>query len=113
MSLRTFLLVPAVLSLAACSPSEAPPAAAPAEAPKAAEPAPAPAEPKPSGASVAPGEAKVQVRSYAAEDDPSGGEWIQWGRNGTKNMVSPAKNISIDVTSGEVDDKGEIVGAKG
>ncbi|MFN7781913.1 MAG: class I SAM-dependent methyltransferase [Lysobacterales bacterium] len=34
-----------VLSLAACSQSEAPPAAAPAEAPKAAEPAPAPAEP--------------------------------------------------------------------
>lgn len=86
---------------------------APAE--PAAEPAPAaaPAEAPKEGASVSPREARVEGKVYAAEEDPSGGEWLQWGRDGSKNMVSPAKNISIDITSGEVDDKGEIVGAKG
>lgn len=52
-------------------------------------------------------------RAPAAAAGASGAEWTQWGRDGSKNMASPAKNISIDITSGEVDDKGEIVGAKG
>ena len=83
------------------------PAAEPAPA------APAPAAPAKEGASVSPQSAKVEAKAFAAEDDPSGGEWLQWGRNGSKNMASPAKDISIDITSGEVDDKGEIIGAKG
>jgi hypothetical protein len=68
------------------------PAAEPAPA------APAPAAPAKEGASVSPQSAKVEAKAFAAEDDPSGGEWLQWGRDGSKNMFSPAKDISIDIT---------------
>lgn len=93
----------------------APPAAseekpAVSEAPKA---APAPASPAPS-AQTTPQLAKVTGMSVAATaDDASGGEWVEWGRNGTKNMVSPAKDVSIDITGGDIGADGEITGAKG
>ncbi|MEM1442495.1 MAG: PQQ-binding-like beta-propeller repeat protein [Verrucomicrobiota bacterium] len=47
-----------------------------------------------------------------AEDNPSGGEWPQWGRDGSNNMMSPAKGLPIDFTSGEFNDAGEAEGAK-
>ena len=91
------------------APSDGTPAAPQAPAPDAA----APATPSPS-AQVAPADAKVTARVLAEEaDDASGGEWLQWGRNGSKNMVSPAKDVSIDITSGEMGDDGEVTGAKG
>jgi len=91
------------------APSDGTPAAPEAPAPDAA----APATPSPS-AQVAPADAKVTARVLAEEaDDASGGEWLQWGRNGSKNMVSPAKDVSIDITSGEMGDDGEVTGAKG
>ncbi len=78
------------------------------ESPAAPEAAPAPTQ-----SSVSPDGAKVEERTYAVEDDASGGEWPQWGRNGSKNMFSPAKDISIDITSGEVGEDGQVTGAKG
>jgi len=91
------------------APSDGTPAAPESPAPDAA----APATPSPS-AQVAPADAKVTARVLAEEaDDASGGEWLQWGRNGSKNMVSPAKDVSIDITSGEMGDDGEVTGAKG
>ncbi|MEO0415756.1 MAG: PQQ-binding-like beta-propeller repeat protein [Verrucomicrobiota bacterium] len=39
-------------------------------------------------------------------------EWTQWGRDATNNMYSPAKNIPVDFTSGEVVDGGKVEGAK-
>ena len=115
-SIDKFIALTAAGALLAvsCERSSAPAPETPAA--PAAEPAPAapaPAAPAKEGASVSPQSAKVEAKAFAAEDDPSGGEWLQWGRNGSKNMASPAKDISIDITSGEVDDKGEIIGAKG
>ena len=47
-----------------------------------------------------------------AEDNPSGGEWPQWGRDASNNMYSPATGLPIDFTSGEFNDAGEAEGAK-
>jgi outer membrane protein assembly factor BamB len=80
------------------------------EAPAAPEAAPAPA---PTESSVSPDKAQVEERAYAAEDNAGGGDWPQWGRDGSKNMFSPARDISIDITSGEVGEDGEVSGAKG
>ncbi|MCB1064105.1 MAG: PQQ-binding-like beta-propeller repeat protein [Verrucomicrobiae bacterium] len=61
-----------------------------------------------------PAEAEITTKSLAAEaEGPGGGEWTQWGRNGTNNMASPATGISIDITSGEIGDDGEVTDAKG
>ena len=103
----TLIALAAAGSLFAVSCERAPEPVTP-EAPATPEATPAPAE-----SSVTPEAAKVEARAYAAEDDGSGGEWAQWGRNGSKNMFSPAKNISIDITSGEVGEDGEVSGAKG
>ena len=97
------------------APSEEKPAApaAPKAEPTPPAPAAAPAPVAPSAQTV-PQAAKVAERALAATaDDAAGGEWLEWGRNGTKNMVSPAKDISIDITSGEIGGDGEITGAKG
>ncbi|NLT71423.1 MAG: PQQ-binding-like beta-propeller repeat protein [Verrucomicrobiaceae bacterium] len=42
-----------------------------------------------------------------------GGEWLTWGRDGTRNMVSPAKGISFDIEPGEIGEDGKPVDAKG
>jgi len=43
---------------------------------------------------------------------PGGGEWPGWGRNGENNMMSPATGIPSDFTAGEMDENGEVTGAK-
>ncbi|MDC0314434.1 PQQ-binding-like beta-propeller repeat protein [bacterium] len=43
---------------------------------------------------------------------PGGGEWTQWGRDGSNNMMSPATGIPSDFTSGEENDDGKMEGAK-
>lgn len=96
--------------------ADAPAAPAPAApaAPKAdasATPAPAPAAAQ--ATTSAPVAITSAVAPAAASGDASGADWVQWGRDSTKNMVSPAKNISIDISAGEVGDKGEVTGAKG
>ncbi|MEM7602810.1 MAG: hypothetical protein AAF357_15540 [Verrucomicrobiota bacterium] len=47
-----------------------------------------------------------------ADENPAGGEWPQWGRDGSNNMMSPAKGLPIDFTSGEFNDEGKAEGAK-
>ena len=65
-------------------------------------------------AQVAPAEAEVTSFSPAAEaTGPGGGDWEGWGRDSSNNMMSPASEISIDITSGEVGDDGEVTGAEG
>jgi len=89
---------------APAAPSDAP--AAPAESSKGAE--------KGETSSVAPATAVVEPRVLAEEAvEPSGGEWPQWGRNGHNNMSSGAKDLSLEITSGEIGEGGQIVGAKG
>lgn len=64
--------------------------------------------------SVLPDEAVITARSFGAEEaGPGGGDWAQWGRDGTKNMVSSASGISIDIDSGELGEDGMVVNAKG
>ncbi len=46
-------------------------------------------------------------------DENAGGEWPTWGRDGTRNMVSPAKGISFDFEPGEIGEDGKVTGAKG
>ncbi len=41
-----------------------------------------------------------------------GGDWPTWGRDGLRNMVSPAKNISFDIDPGHVGPDGEVISAK-
>lgn len=48
----------------------------------------------------------------APESGPTGGEWPQWGHDGSNNMVSSAVGLPLDFTSGEFDDDGNAVGAK-
>ncbi len=61
-----------------------------------------------------PSSALMTVRQLAAEaSGPGGGDWTQWGRTAANNMASPATGISIDITSGEVGDDGNVVDAKG
>ncbi len=43
---------------------------------------------------------------------PGGGEWTQWGRDGSNNMMSPASGVPTDFTSGEMDGDGKVSGAK-
>ncbi|MDF2377250.1 MAG: PQQ-binding-like beta-propeller repeat protein [Verrucomicrobiales bacterium] len=50
--------------------------------------------------------------THAEESAPGGGEWPQWGRDGSNNMMSPAKGLPIDFTSGEFNDEGKTEGAK-
>ena len=40
-------------------------------------------------------------------------DWPQWGHDGSNNMVSAMKNVSIEFTSGDIDDKGQVEGAEG
>ncbi len=47
----------------------------------------------------------------AEETAPGGGEWPQWGRNGSNNMMSPAKGLPTDFTAGEQTDKSYAEGA--
>lgn len=63
---------------------------------------------------VIPAEARVKGLSPAAEKaGPGGGDWKAWGRDSANNMASSAEGVSIDITSGEVGDDGEVTGAKG
>ena len=50
--------------------------------------------------------------SPAPEAAPGGGEWPQWGRDGSNNMMSPAKGLPTDFSSGEFNDEGKAEGAK-
>lgn len=53
------------------------------------------------------------VPSHADEAANGGGDWPTWGRDGTRNMVSPAKGISFDFEPGEIGEDGKVTGAKG
>jgi len=109
----TLIALAAASSLFAVSCERASEPAAP-ETPAAPESPAAPdAAPAPTESSVTPDKAKAEVRAYAAEDNAGGGDWPQWGRDGSKNMYSPATGISIDITSGEVGEGGQVTGAKG
>jgi len=59
-------------------------------------------------------EAKAEEKapSPAPEAVPGGGEWPQWGRDASNNMMSPATGLPTDFTSGEFNDAGEAEGAK-
>lgn len=48
----------------------------------------------------------------AEESAPGGGEWPQWGRDGSNNMMSPAKGLPTDFTAGEESEKSYAEGAK-
>ncbi len=87
---QTFCLLWAVIAFVACTEKEEPIEDAPAaeEASENAAPSPAP------------------------ESNPSGGDWAEWGRDGSNNMMSPATGLPTDFTSGEFDDDGNAVGAK-
>ncbi len=57
----------------------------------------------------------AEKKNGAPQPTPSpaagGGEWPTWGRDGTNNMVSPAKGIPIDFTSGDLDADGKVTDA--
>lgn len=55
---------------------------------------------------------KAEAPSPAPEAAPGGGEWPQWGRDASNNMMSPATGLPTDFTSGEFNDAGEAEGAK-
>ncbi len=93
--------------------AEEKPAAAKAEkpAPKAEEPKmaekPAPAR-APEPAPAKPAEKKKEEPAVAASSGNTGGDWPEWGRDDTNNMMSPADGIPSDFTAGEEGDNGEI-----
>jgi len=43
---------------------------------------------------------------------PGGGEWPEWGRDASNNMMSPATGLPTDFTSGEFNDEDEVEDAK-
>lgn len=43
---------------------------------------------------------------------PGGGDWPQWGRDSSNNMVSSATGIPMDFAPGEIGDDGKAEGAK-
>ncbi|MFK5921631.1 MAG: PQQ-binding-like beta-propeller repeat protein [Verrucomicrobiota bacterium] len=43
-----------------------------------------------------------------AAEKENGAEWTQWGHDGSKNMVSPEKNIPSDISAGDELDNGDI-----
>ncbi|MDF1862575.1 MAG: PQQ-binding-like beta-propeller repeat protein, partial [Verrucomicrobiales bacterium] len=93
--LHYLCLALAVLALAACSQP------ASEEAP---EESPAPADDAANAGERAP--------SPAPEASPGGGEWPQWGRDASNNMMSPATGLPTDFTSGELNEEGKAEGAK-
>ncbi|MEX2579646.1 MAG: PQQ-binding-like beta-propeller repeat protein [Verrucomicrobiales bacterium] len=48
----------------------------------------------------------------SAESVPGGGEWPEWGRDSTNNMMSPATGVPTDFTAGELNEEGEAENAK-
>ena len=50
--------------------------------------------------------------SPAPEALPGGGEWSQWGRDASNNMMSPATGLPIDFSAGDLNDAGGADGAK-
>ena len=50
--------------------------------------------------------------SPAPEALPGGGEWPQWGRDASNNMMSPATGLPIDFSAGDLNDAGGADGAK-
>lgn len=56
-------------------------------------------------------EAEEKAPSPAPEAPAGGGEWAEWGRDGTNNMMSPATGIPTDISAGEIAD-GEVEGGK-
>ncbi|MDF1753102.1 MAG: PQQ-binding-like beta-propeller repeat protein [Verrucomicrobiales bacterium] len=65
-------------------------------------------KPKPAEAEAAAAEAPATETA----DTSMSGEWPQWGHNGSNNMYSPAKNIPLDITAGEIDSEGHVTDAK-
>lgn len=93
--LHYLCLTLAVLAMAACSQpaSEEAPAENPAPADDAAK-------------------ADEKAPSPAPEAAPGGGEWPQWGRDASNNMMSPATGLPTDFTAGELNEEGKAEGAK-
>lgn len=52
------------------------------------------------------------VPAQAAPDD-GGGDWPTWGRDATRNMVSPAKGISLDFKPGDIGPDGKPIDTEG
>ncbi len=50
----------------------------------------------------------ICINQSIGEDKKSGSEWAQWGRDSSKNMMSPEKNIPSDISAGDELDNGEI-----
>ena len=48
----------------------------------------------------------------APEALSGGGEWPQWGRDASNNMMSPATGLPMDFTAGDLQDDGTAEGAK-
>lgn len=67
---------------------------------------PAPAEKK-SGKPAVSTEEKEKESTASSKGEESG-EWTQWGRDSSKNMVSPAKDIPSDISAGDEVGDGEI-----
>ncbi len=41
------------------------------------------------------------------------GDWPTWGRDGTRNMVSPEKNLPVEIEIKEADDAIDLKASKG
>lgn len=67
----------------------------------------------PEGSGAKPAEESAPTPAPEVGGAPGGGEWFEWGRNGTNNMMSPAVNIPADFTAGEMDGEGQVTGAEG
>ncbi len=64
---------------------------------------------QPSGDQVVPEKEKTSgTPAQAAEGKQVVGEWPEWGRDSSKNMASPEKNIPFDISAGEELENGEI-----
>ncbi|MCF6310816.1 MAG: PQQ-binding-like beta-propeller repeat protein [Verrucomicrobiales bacterium] len=50
----------------------------------------------------------VYHQSADAEDKTGAADWGQWGHDSSKNMVSPEKNIPVDISAGDELDDGNI-----
>ncbi|NNE93657.1 MAG: PQQ-binding-like beta-propeller repeat protein [Verrucomicrobiales bacterium] len=112
-----FAMMASLLLLVSCdknSTPDEPPAPEANEAPPAVE-SPAPAEAGGEKADPSPAPApqdKPAENADAGSTAPGGGDWKQWGRDGTNNMMSPATSIPSDFTAGEMGEGGKVEGAK-
>jgi outer membrane protein assembly factor BamB len=65
-------------------------------------PAPAPDR---NGAAPAPPAPRIEPK---AAEDPTGGDWPQWGRTASKNMSSPARGLPFEIEPGQVKPDGTV-----